>query len=135
MVNHRFVRAIRMLPALLALAGLAGCGTWAAPVAAVGVASFGAVPLIQRTSTDAVVSLVTGRDCSVVRLDKQESYCKEREMPRPQPYCTRSLGVVDCWIDPQAIPQTPPPVADAPDLTAAQEKYRRASWFERETGL
>ncbi len=34
--------------------------------------------------------------------------------PAPPPYCTRSLGVPDCWLDPLALPNLPPPLADTP---------------------
>ncbi len=126
---------VRPLAPLLAVAALAGCGTWAAPVAVLSAASFGPVPVIQRTPGDVVASVLTGRDCSIVRLDKQESYCKEPELPRRQPYCTRSLGVVDCWIDPQAVRPTPPDVADAPSLTAQQLMDLHKTWLQRELGL
>jgi hypothetical protein len=75
---------------------------------------------------DAAYSLVTGKDCSVVRWDQGKSYCRATErLPDALPYCTRSLGVVDCWRDPAAVPNLGPDVADgAHPLTPAQEKDR-----------
>lgn len=113
---------------LAALAAVGGCapGTAVPVVGALGadIAVFG------RTPVDMVVSGVTGRDCSVVRLDRGERYCKPTEPPPPpQPYCTRSLGVVDCWSDPAALPDAPSEVADGPRvLTPAQERNRTARW-------
>jgi hypothetical protein len=80
---------------------------------------------------DAVVSVVGGKDCSVVRWDQGKSYCKPEE-PKPDapPYCTRSLGVVDCWKDPAALLDPPPEVADgARALTPMQEKDRTKGWL------
>ena len=71
--------------------------------------------VFDRAIGDIVVSAVTGRDCSVVRLDMGESYCRpEEQPPERQPVCTRSLGAVDCWRVP---PHAWPPyrgVADGP---------------------
>jgi len=111
-----------MLPLLL----LAGCEA-AEGVAAVTV---GSVAVIGRTPVDAVVSLVTGKDCSAVRLDQGKTYCRPTEpQPDAPPYCTRSLGVVDCWKDPASLPDLPPEVADGPRaLTPAQEANRTRTW-------
>lgn len=50
-------------------------------------------------------------------------------IPEPPPYCTRSLGVVDCWADPDTLPNRPPQVADGPaGLTPAQEANRTRGW-------
>ena len=114
-----------LLPVLLLLP-LAGC---AALGEAAG-ADLVAVPILHRTLGDAAVSLVTGRNCSIVRLDQGHAYCAAREpAPPPQPYCTRSLARVDCWSDPQDLPDHPPPVADGPyRLSPAQEADRTARW-------
>ncbi|HVC62223.1 MAG TPA: hypothetical protein VND19_17905 [Acetobacteraceae bacterium] len=87
----------------------------------------GSVAVIQRTPFDALWSLVTGRDCSAVRLDRGETYCRPVEPPpAPQPYCTRSLGVADCWTDPAGQPRE---LGDGPrTLTPAQEANRTRRW-------
>ena len=93
----------------------------------VGGVTVGSVAVLQRTPFDAAWSLVTGRDCSMVRLEQGKSCCRPVE-PEPEapPYCTRSLGVVDCWADPAG---KPPPVADGPPaLTPAQEAHRTRRW-------
>ena len=110
---------------------LVGCGATpeqlAAGVAGVG---FGSVAVIQRTPLDAVVSVVSGRDCSVVRLEQGKTYCRPVEPPpEPQPYCTRSLAAVDCWSDPASVPNLGPTVTEGPQtLTPAQEANRTRRW-------
>jgi hypothetical protein len=114
--------------ALMWILPLAAC-TW--PVAAVVVGTtVGSVPTIQRTPPDAVYSLVTGRDCSMVRLDQGKTYCRPIE-PEPElpAFCTRTLGTVNCWKDPASLPDHPRGVADGPfALTAEQEANRLRTW-------
>jgi hypothetical protein len=102
---------------LLGLLPLAGCGVIT-------------IPVIHRTVPDAVYSLWTGRDCSVVRLDEGKTYCRPLEPPpEPPAFCTRSLGSVDCWLDPATVPGHPRGVADGPSgLTAEQEANRLRTW-------
>jgi hypothetical protein len=120
-----------MLRLLLASSLLAGCG--ATPeqlltgVGGVGIAS---IAIIHRSPLDAAYSLVSGRDCSVVRLDEGKTYCRPLEPPPPPvPFCTRSLGVVDCWTAPPS--PTGREVADGPrTLSPEQEAYRSRRWPE-----
>ncbi len=121
-----------LLALLLLPLVLAGCETVTPMVGAelAGAATVGSVAAIGRTPVDAAYSLVTGKDCSLVRLDQGKTYCRPTE-PKPEapPYCTRSLGVVDCWKDPAAMPNLGPNVADGPHtLTPAQETNRTRSW-------
>jgi len=118
------VQFFRPLCALLLL--LAGCGNAGAPGApllAVPAAIEGvSLVTLQRGVGDTVVSLLTGEDCSYVRLAKGQTYCASDPPPPVQPICTRSLGKVDCWT-------TPPNVRDGPyELTAEQERNRTARW-------
>ena len=116
---------------LLCALPVAGC-TWSAELIATTVmgAHVGSIAAIHRTPEDALYSLVTGKDCSVVRLDQGKSYCRPVEPPpETPPYCTRSLGVVDCWQDPDTVPGDLPGVADGPSgLTPAQEANRTRTW-------
>jgi hypothetical protein len=110
---------------------LTGCGTSETVALVVGTgAVVASVATIQRTPLDALYSLVTGRDCSLVRLDQGKTYCRPVEPPpEPPTFCTRSLATVDCWKDPDAVPGHPRGVADGPTgLTAQQEADRVRTW-------
>jgi hypothetical protein len=90
----------------------------------------GCVPVFHRTLPDLIYSGVTGRDCSMVRLDRGDSYCRTVDPPLPpQPYCTRSLAGVDCWAQPERMSNLPPQVAELPhEPTAEQNRVRLARW-------
>jgi hypothetical protein len=110
---------------------LSGCGP-AAPVAEAGVAvAFGAsIPIFHRSPIDMAVTAATGRNCSVVWLDRGEAYCRPRE-PEPEPpeFCSRSLGVVDCWIDPEKLTDHPREVADGPRVLTREQERDRTRWL------
>lgn len=115
---------------LLLVVLLAGCGS-PEQVATVGAGvAVGSIAVIQRSPLDAVYSAVTGKDCSIVRMEQGKSYCRPVEPPpEAPPYCTRSLGVVDCWRDPASLPDRPPEVADGPSvLTPQQNANRTRRW-------
>jgi hypothetical protein len=67
---------------LAGLLALTGCVPWPIATAVVGT-NVGSVATIQRTPADAVYSLLTGRDCSLVRLDQGKTYCRPVE-PLPE---------------------------------------------------
>jgi len=131
MPRVRFPWLPLLVPLLLPIV-LTDCATIPPMIGAelVGAATVGSVAAVGRTPVDAAYSLVTGKDCSLVHLDQGKSYCRRTE-PKPDapPYCTRSLGVVDCWLDPAAVPNLGPSVADGPrSLTPVQETNRTRSW-------
>ena len=120
-------------PLLMVFMLLAGCesvGAPGAPLLAIPAVAEGAsLVLTQRGIGDNVVSLLTGQDCSYVRLAKGQTYCGSDPPPPAQPVCTRSLGKVDCWTTPPVA--TPPysNVRDGPyELTAEQERNRTSRW-------
>jgi hypothetical protein len=125
------MRAASIAPGLVLLSLLAGCGP-AAPVAEVGigVVSAASIPIFRRTPVDMVVSAASGRNCSVVNLDKGERYCRPRDrVPEPPEFCTRSLGIPDCWDDPSKLTNHPHEIADGPrTLTEDQETDRKKWW-------
>lgn len=88
------------------------------------------VAVFHRSLPDMAYSAITGRDCSVVRLDRDESYCKPVAPPVPPvPYCTRTLAQVTCWAEPAATPGMPMQVAQGPHaLTPEQDRLRLARW-------
>lgn len=112
-------------PAVILPLLLCGCLETAALVGA------GAIPVIGRSLPDAVVSTLSGRDCSVVRLDAGRSYCAAAEAVPAPVVCTRSLGVVDCWKNPKDLGAAYTEVADGPrGLTPAQEADRTRAWHK-----
>jgi hypothetical protein len=104
---------VRYLAILLLLTGCVTPEQAATIGVGVGV---GSIAVIQRSPLDALVSVVSGRDCSIVRWDQGKSYCRPVEPPpEPPPYCTRSLGVGDG-------PRTLTPLQDA-DRTKGWPKW------------
>ena len=100
------------------------------PLAIAAVAEVTSIAVLHRGIFDTLYSAGSGKDCSIVYLDRGESYCKPQQPPPlPPPYCTRSLGVVDCWSNPEALVNLPPQVANGPlTLTPAQEANRTQRW-------
>ncbi len=107
---------------------MCGCGPHALmSVGITSAAGAASIVLIHRTPIDVAYSLISGRDCSIVNLDRLQDYCRPSEaLPLSLPYCTRGLGNVDCWIDPPS--DFGRPVADQPALTAEQNARVRGSW-------
>lgn len=119
---------MRRLTLLLPLLALPACDGPAA-VATVGV-NVASLAVTGRAVPDLVVSAVSGRDCSIARLDRRLPYCAPSEdPPSPPPFCTRSLGATDCWITRPPATPSQRNVADGPiALTPAQEADRTGRW-------
>lgn len=122
-LSHRALRpygcngGMRPAPALLlAVLLLPGCEALV-PIAAVNGVS---LMVTGRAVPDLLISGLTGRDCSIAYLDGGERYCRPEAVAVVQPFCTRSLGGVDCWNGP--VPGMPPPrpVADAAPAPAQE---------------
>ncbi len=108
---------------------LTGCQPAVAPAVAVGAVEASSVAVFGRGTVDLAYSAVSGRDCSIVRLDQGKSWCKPKEGPPPPArFCTRTLGTAECFADPQNLPDHPSQLADAPALTPEQEKNRTKGW-------
>ncbi len=112
----------------MALLALSGCD--AASLTAGAAVNLASVTLVGRSVPDIVISGLSGRDCSIVRVDRGLSYCAaEQPVPGPAPYCTPSLGRVDCWVTrPASIPMQRGVVDGPVALTPAQEADRTAWW-------
>ncbi len=120
---------IKRWPCVSLMAVLAGCGSPGNVVTMA--ANVATVPVFGRTVPDMVFSGMSGRDCSMVRVEQGKTWCREAEPPPAEPvFCTRSLGVVDCWESPVAQPlPRRRGMADGPTaLTGAQERHRTRSW-------
>lgn len=115
------------LMCLLLILGVSACSP--APWGVLAGVDVVSVVVFGRGVGDIGVSALSGRDCSVVRLERGQTYCAALEAaPGPGLVCTRSLGTVDCWEDPAKLPGQYSSVGDTPPPTAAQERYRRAPW-------
>lgn len=111
---------------LLLMAALGGCAPAVVGLAAADIAT---VTVFGRGIGDVGVSAVTGRDCSLVRLEAGATYCAPRnDTPPVQPFCTRTLGVANCWADPFLVPQRQHELGDTPPPTEDQLRYRAARW-------
>jgi hypothetical protein len=101
-----------------------------APFVALGLIDAASVTVLGRDVADVAVSALSGRDCSVVRLDRGQSYCRPLEPPPERPeFCTRSLGRADCWSNPEALPGPVREIADGRwTLTEEQEQNRTRQW-------
>ena len=60
------------------------------PLAALAGAELASVTVFGRGLVDIGASAVSGRDCSIVRLDRGETYCAPRVPAEPAPFCTGS---------------------------------------------
>lgn len=110
---------------LLLLVALGGC----APAVGFVATDIASVAVFGRGLGDIGVSAITGRDCSVVRLDTGKTYCAPRDdTPPPQPFCTRTIGSVNCWADPYLVPQQQHELGYTPPPSEDQLRYRSARW-------
>ena len=116
-----------MRAGFFALLLLTGCGPHPA-IVPLALAEGASVVVFGRGIGDIGVSAISGRDCSIVRLDRGLTYCAPRDVPLRTAYCTRTLAAVDCWEKPTLLPTPRPNVADTPDPTSAQLRYRDARW-------
>ncbi len=120
---------MRLPPLLLAVLlgpALSACGP--EPVAALAGVEIATVAVFGRGLVDIGVSAVSGRDCSIVRLDRGLTYCEPKQIPVREAYCTRTLAAVDCWASPAVLPTPRPGVGYTPPPTKAQLRYRDAPW-------
>jgi hypothetical protein len=124
------IRLLRIALGLAHCTALAGCGIpFFEPVEALAVASIATVPIFGRSLPDIIYSGISGKDCSVVRLEQGRSYCRPTDPPiEVARVCTRSLGTVDCWINPETLVSPARGLADSQAPTSEQEAWRTRRW-------
>ena len=88
----KFIYVIYMVSLLVFLHG---CGNFLALEGVSVIAS-------EKTLSDHLVSLISGKNCSVVRTERELAYCAEDQPPiiRPSVYCYQTLGSVSCYNRP-----------------------------------
>lgn len=86
---------VQLIFILILSVSLGGCGTFVALEGASLVAS-------DKTASDHLISLVSGKDCSVVRTERGLAYCVEDQPPiiKPRVFCYKTLGSVSCYDQP-----------------------------------
>jgi hypothetical protein len=92
---------LRLAAVFAALLGLSGCQEYLA-------AELASLAVTDRTLGDHVISLASGKDCSLVRKQAGLTYCREDEREVvANLHCYRTLGSVDCYRQPRpdAIPE------------------------------
>jgi hypothetical protein len=88
---------MRIIAAAIACLFVASCSA-ATPYAMVDGAT---VITTEKTMADHVISLASGKDCSLVRLEQGTTYCEEDEVvPHPNLFCYRELAGVTCYDRP-----------------------------------
>lgn len=91
------IRSCRFAGLLFVALLVSGCGTGGL------IALEGAsVMASDKTASDHLVSLMSGKDCSVVRSEQGLAYCVEDQAPilAPKYYCYKTLGSVSCYDRP-----------------------------------
>ena len=59
------------------------------------------VIVTDKTFTDHIVSLGSGKNCSTLRIEADLTYCEEDELaPKYEAYCYRTFGNVTCYDRP-----------------------------------
>lgn len=123
------ITAIRWLMTASCLVLLAGPLGGCVAAAALGGVEAASVAVFGRDIVDIGVSAVTGRDCSVVRLDRRQDYCAPREqLSQAEPFCSKTLGTVQCWVDPEKFGVLPRQVNDTPAYSPDQARQITARW-------
>ncbi|HYD31532.1 MAG TPA: hypothetical protein VEB64_11840 [Azospirillaceae bacterium] len=105
----------RLAAATLALM-VAGCGGPEVVAATGTMMTLASLNLTKKLVADHAVSAATGRDCSLISLEKTGDYCPPPPKPidRSKVYCYRTIADVDCHTIPDPYRNGARPVADPP---------------------
>lgn len=119
--RHRVLAPAALLVAL----GLGGCS----PTTVVGIDVL-TLNTTRKTVGDHIASGVTGKDCSLINLEKTGTYCPEQlVVDRSRLYCYRTIGDVECHHIPDPYKNGNTALASPPpDLKPAGPKAK--GWFD-----
>lgn len=86
------LKALRSVVVIVSTVGVAGCGELA-------VVEGASVLVSGKAASDHVISLASGKDCSVVRTERGLTYCVEDEglVNQDMYHCYRTLADVVCY--------------------------------------
>lgn len=92
---------MRLVIVLFLSAFLSSCAAAVPLVASIAVIEGGSIVATEKAVEDHIFSAYSGKDCSAVRVEKGETYCKEDE-PNPTAgiHCYRTLGDITCYSQP-----------------------------------
>ena len=92
---------MRIFALLACLAFLGGCSAIPGYAQVEGLFVVGT----DKTMEDHVVSLVSGKNCSLIRTEKDQTYCEEDEpVIKQNIFCYRTLATVTCYDRPDPNP-------------------------------
>ncbi|MBT3558979.1 MAG: hypothetical protein HN644_02250 [Rhodospirillales bacterium] len=99
---RRKIKKTRAVVLMVGTMSLAGCTGELIAIEGVSAAIF------DKTASDHVVSLFSGKDCSFLRVEQDKSYCVEdaKVVKQSHLYCYPTLGATTCYTEPD--PQRAP---------------------------
>ncbi|HEY0834903.1 MAG TPA: hypothetical protein VGE72_13420 [Azospirillum sp.] len=125
------MRSLRaMVLMLLAAPTLSACWTTPMGAAQVGLAAveFGSLNTTKKTLGDHLVSGVTGRNCSWIKLEETGQYCPEEVVvDRSNVYCYRTLADVNCHYIPDPYKNGHTALASPPPV---RKPIEQKGWFD-----
>ena len=99
---RRKIKKITAVALIIFAMPLAGCTGELVAIEGISAAVF------DKTASDHVVSLFSGKDCSFLRVEQDKSYCVEdaKIVKQSHLYCYPTLGAITCYTEPD--PQRAP---------------------------
>lgn len=100
-MNEKRVFCMRVLSILLVAFFLSSCAAVMPFVAPWMTVEGVSLLTTEKAVEDHIFSAYSGKDCSAIRVERGETYCREDELnPTPVVHCYRTLGDVTCYEKP-----------------------------------